>query len=53
MDKLRSLFLLFPEVVTLNGDVTFSQYCGVYDVQFTTPYVSLNSLLSHCFSVSI
>jgi len=53
MDRLRNLFLLFPEVVMLNGDVTFSQYCAVYDVQFTTPHVSLNSLLSLCFSVSI
>jgi len=53
MEKLRNLFLLFPEVVMLNGDVTFSQYCAVYDVQFTAPHVSLNSLLSLCFSVSI
>lgn len=37
----------------LNGDVTFSQYCAVYDVQFTTYHVSLNLLLSLCFSVSI
>ena len=53
MEILRKLFLLFPEVVMLNGDVTFSQYCAVYDVQFTMPHVSLNSLLSLCFSVSI